>query len=100
MLKFSFDEALSICERKLHRKYNYSLYPLVTGRDCYYYDSRCELGFDCTGTCMYYVNDINFTNLVRRNILHNPRWVRENWDMLCTVDKELYCAIHKRDGSK
>lgn len=65
-----------------------------TCRDCYYHDGKCEKGLSCRLNCGEYRPDVSFTNMVRRNILLNPDIIKENWDVLCEVDKELYIAIY------
>lgn len=87
-MRFTKEQAIIICERRLHRdKYH----------ECYYQEmkNRCELhGGYCEGTCVNYVPDITFTNFIRYNILNNPERVKENWERLCQTDKELFIAIH------
>ena len=89
-MKFTSNQAIRICERKLKSDYR-----LIGSYDCYYNDTgRCELGFNCTGRCMDYKNDISFTNTVRENILKDPMWCKHNWNRLCRTDKDLFIAIY------
>ena len=89
-MRFTKAQAIIICERVLptpiHLSYNC--------KDCYYHDGRCEKGLEPHRNCEEYRNDVGFTNLVRRDMLLNPDIIRENWDQLCQVDKELYLAIY------
>ena len=90
-LMFTKNDAIRICERRVPYKASFH----VTCRECYYYDSRCELGFTKRPQdCYYYVNDAVNTNLVRKNILNNPDWVIGNWNMICDADKKLFFAIY------
>lgn len=85
------EDAIRRCERKLPNKRIYD----GTCRECYYFDSRCELRLNSQPRfCYSYRDDIFFTNIVRRNILDNPQWVKENWEQLCEVDKQLFNAIY------
>ena len=85
------EKAIRICENKLPNKPVF----IVTCRECYYYDMKCELGFNKRPQdCYYYVNDAVNTNLVRKNILNNPDWVIGNWNMICDADKKLFFAIY------
>jgi len=91
LTKYTSSQAIRICERKLQQDFN----TVGKGYDCYYYDGRCELGFNCNSRdCMDYVNDVTFTNKVRRNILNDPWWCKHNWELLCRVDKDLFLAIY------
>ena len=88
---FTKNDAIRICERRVPYKASFH----VTCRECYYYDSRCELGFNSVPRdCWHFINDTLFTNTVRKNILDDPKWVKENWDKLCEVDKQLFNAIY------
>lgn len=85
------EKAIRICENKLPNKPVF----IVTCRECYYYDIKCELGFNSVPRdCWHFINDTLFTNTVRKNILDDPKWVKENWDKLCEVDKQLFNAIY------
>lgn len=87
--KYTANQAIRICERKIKSKHR-----LNGGYSCYYHDGKCELGFNCTGTCRDYRNDVSFTNLVREKILKDPLWCEDNWEMLCRGDKDLFIGIY------
>lgn len=89
MVKYSANQAIRICERRLKPNYR-----VVGVYDCYYHDGRCELGFNCE-KCYDYRNDVSFTNLVREKILKDPQWCVHNWERLCKVDKDLFVAIYR-----
>ena len=90
-MRFTFEQALTICQRKLPlQKYQ------GTCHDCYYYSMKCELQLENQSReCDYFIGDNHFTNIVRKNILDDPDWCKDNWHMLCQVDKELFIAIYK-----
>ena len=96
--RFSKEQALDICSRKV-RLHKSPLEP-ITCRDCYYHDHKCELGKNESPLCFKYINDISFTNRVRKAILNDYCWCIINLDKFCQVDKELFVAIYgkKEDG--
>ena len=89
-MRFTKEKAFEMCNLKLpFRVQNTECY------ECYYHDGQCELGLDGPAQyCGRFRADINYTNRVRRAILNNPKWCKNNWDKLCQVDKELFYAIH------
>ena len=89
MTKFTKLQAIEICERILPIP-RFGSYDC---RDCYYHDGKCEKGLEPHRNCEEYRNDSGFTNMVRRDILLGSDVIKENWEELCQVDKELYLAI-------
>lgn len=92
--RFTTSEAITICSRVL-KPYNRRVSPLSC-YNCYYHDGKCEFGFDedITGFCGGYVDDIIYTNRVRRKIIEDYDWCVQNFDKFCYVDKELFIAIY------
>lgn len=93
-MRFTPEKALTICHRKLPpQKYTGTCY------DCYYHSMRCELGLENQSSeCQRYVGDNYFTNIVRKNILDDPDWCKDNWHRLCQTDKELFITIHGEES--
>lgn len=89
-MRFTKEKAFEICSRQLPIP-RFSSYDCS---DCYYHDGRCEFGLEPHRNCESYRSDVPFTNMVRRDMLLNPDIIRENWDQLCQVDKELFIALY------